>query len=236
MSADAVDLLLETAHAVFGRETGNGWTEVERAGLLELPEVAGLSEIAAVVRVSAYHATDLDFAERVLLEPLRAAGAGPDALRLRGALMRSVQMVGAMERILELTVAYASERHQFGQPLNRFQAIQQQLATLAAEVAIAAAALDAALADSTPRRIGMAKIAAGRSAGVAAAIAHQVHGAIGFTQEHQLHRFTTRLWRWRDEYGTEVAWSEILGREIAAAGPDATWAGLTSASMSGAVG
>jgi acyl-CoA dehydrogenase len=235
MSADAVDLLLETAHAVFARDTRDGWSEVERAGLLELPEMAGLGEIAAVVRVSAYHATELDFAERVLLEPLRVAGAGPDELRLRGALMRSVQMVGAMERILALTVAYASERHQFGQPLNRFQAIQQLVATLAAEVALAAAALDAVLADPTPRRIGIAKIAAGRSAGVVAAIAHQVHGAIGFTQEHQLHRFTTRLWRWRDEYGTEAAWSESLGFEIATAGPDATWVALTSAAISEAV-
>ncbi len=141
--------------------------------------------------------------------------------------MRSAQMVGALERVRELTVGYAAERRQFGQPLNRFQAVQQQLAELAGEVALAAAAVEVAAADPTPLRVAAARVVAGRAAGRASAIAHQVHGAIGFTHEHPLHRFTTRLWRWRDEHGTEAAWAESLGTLLARAGADRVWEALT---------
>ena len=56
-----------------------------------------------------------------------------------------------------------------------------------------------------------------------AAIAHQAHGAIGFTAEHILHRFTTRLWAWRDEYGSESEWAVRLGQAVARNGADALW-------------
>ncbi len=227
--SEVLDLLLETAHRVFGRETSDPWDEVRRAGLDALaagqPGV-GLPEIVTVVRVSAYHGTEIPFAERVMLEPL-GPGAGPEQLRRRAALMRSAQMVGALERVRELTVGYAAERRQFGQPLNRFQAVQQQLAELAGEVALAAAAVEVAAADPTPLRVAAARVVAGREAGRASAIAHQVHGAIGFTHEHPLHRFTTRLWRWRDEHGTEAAWAESLGTLLARAGADRVWEALT---------
>jgi acyl-CoA dehydrogenase len=55
-----------------------------------------------------------------------------------------------------------------------------------------------------------------------------VHGAIGFTYEHRLHFFTKRLWAWRDEYGGEAEWSELLGRHMAAAGADRLWAEITA--------
>jgi alkylation response protein AidB-like acyl-CoA dehydrogenase len=67
------------------------------------------------------------------------------------------------------------------------------------------------------------KIRAGEAAGKVAEIAHQVHGAIGFTHEHSLHRLTRRLWSWRDEFGTESHWSRELGREVMSAGADALW-------------
>jgi acyl-CoA dehydrogenase len=55
-------------------------------------------------------------------------------------------------------------------------------------------------------------VRAGQAAGIVAVNAHQVHGAIGFTEEHELHRYTLRLWSWRDEFGSERAWQERLGR------------------------
>jgi hypothetical protein len=58
-------------------------------------------------------------------------------------------------------------------------------------------------------------------------IAHQLHGAVGFTHEHQLHRFTTRLWSWRDEYGGEREWAARLGRFAAVSGPAGLWDWLT---------
>jgi acyl-CoA dehydrogenase len=132
-------------------------------------------------------------------------------LRPWGALLRSVQMAGALERVLQLTVRQADERHQFGQPLRRFQAIAHQLAELAAETAAARAAADAAAEDPQLWKVAAAKIRCGEAAGRAAAIAHQVHGAVGFTDEHVLHHFTLRLWSWRDEFGTEEEWASVLG-------------------------
>jgi hypothetical protein len=144
-------------------------------------------------------------------------GDGDDVL-LKGALVRSVQLAGALERILELTVAYAQDRRQFGSPILRFQAVQQQLAVMAGEVAAAGAAVDAAVEDPSEMPVAVAKIRAGMAAGEAAAIAHQVHGAIGFTEEHELHHFTRRLWSWRDDFGTEQEWAARLGRTLGAAG------------------
>ena len=228
MSAEVTDLLVETANAVFSRDSDDLWVEVERAGLLSLPGEVGLAEIAAVVRVSAYHAVEIEFAERVLLEPLRADHATEEEVSRRGALMRAVQMVGAMERISDMTVTFAADRRQFGQPLNRFQMIQSQLAELGSESALASAALRPAINDPSATNVGVAKIVSGHAAGTVAAIAHQVHGAIGMTSEHVLHKLTMRLWRWRDEFGTESSWASHIGSRIALQGPAAAWLELTS--------
>src|SRR5690606_8762321 len=103
-----------------------------------------------------------------------------------GALLRSQQMAGAMQRVLDMTITYALEREQFGRAIAKFQAIQQQIAEQAGQTASVAAAAEAAtlLASShspAPAPIAMAKIRASESAGQVCAIAHQVHGAMGFT-------------------------------------------------------
>ncbi|MEV4257467.1 acyl-CoA dehydrogenase [Spirillospora sp. NPDC049652] len=131
---------------------------------------------------------------------------------LRGALLRAVQLTGAMRRTLELAVRHAGEREQFGRPLGRFQAVQQQLAELAGEVAVADVAVRAALrAPGDGFAVAAAKLNASRAAGVVADLAHQVHGAIGVTSEHPLGALTTRLWAWRDEFGGEAHWARRLG-------------------------
>jgi acyl-CoA dehydrogenase len=151
-----------------------------------------------------------------------------DALALRGAVARAVALSGALERVLELTVTYAGEREQFGRPIGKFQAIQQDIAILAGEVAAARAAADAAVERPDDLlRVATAKLRAGDAATRAAEIAHQVHGAIGYTEEHRLHRFTLRLWAWRDEHGSEELWAARLGRCVAAAGADGLWHLLT---------
>ena len=76
--------------------------------------------------------------------------------------------------------------------------------------------------------IASAKVRCGEAANRGAAIAHQVHGAMGFTQEHRLHQFTRRLWSWRDEFGQESEWAIRLGRMVAAAGADKLWPSLTA--------
>ena len=157
------------------------------------------------------------------------AGPGIDAatlLRL-GALSRAVLMAGALAHILELAVQYALDRTQFGRPIAKFQAIQQQLAALAGDAAAASRAADVAVQAAEDGdgaiEIAVAKARIGEAAGICAEIAHQVHGAMGFTHEHSLHHFTRRLWSWRDEYGAEVHWQAELGRQIAKAGADGLW-------------
>lgn len=163
-----------------------------------------------------------------------AVGAGLDggvdaaAFERRGALARAAAIAGALERVLELTVQYAGEREQFGRPIGRFQAVQQEIALLAGEVVATRAALDAAVERPDLLHVASAKVRAGEAATRAAEIAHQVHGALGFTEEHRLHRFTLRLWAWRDEFGSEEQWARALGGQVAAAGGDGVWLLLTA--------
>lgn len=148
-------------------------------------------------------------------------------LMARGALARAQQIAGALSRVLELSVEYARARVQFGRPIARFQAIQHHLADIAAEAVAAGVAAEAAadLAESG-RTVEAAMIAKSRTglAARVAAVAHQVHGAIGVTEEHPLHLFTRRIWDWRDDFGSDVEWAGRLGRKVARAGGAALWA------------
>jgi len=83
--------------------------------------------------------------------------------------------------------------------------------------------------------IAMAKSRAGEAAATVAGMAHQVHGAIGFTFEHTLHHFTRRLYAWRDEFGTEAHWSGWLGARFIAGGDKAFWPTVTAAARLGAI-
>ncbi|GEN35444.1 MULTISPECIES: acyl-CoA dehydrogenase family protein [Aneurinibacillus] len=144
-----------------------------------------------------------------------------------GALTRVVLMTGSLERILELSVHYSKERSQFGKPIGRFQAIQQQLAVLAGEVSAASIVTDFAVyafeSEYAKEEIMIAKIRVGNAVSTAVPIAHQVHGAIGFTDEYPLHHSTRRLWSWRDEFGTESEWANDLGEMIIENGPEKLW-------------
>ncbi|MBY0330862.1 MAG: acyl-CoA/acyl-ACP dehydrogenase [Acetobacteraceae bacterium] len=167
------------------------------------------------------------------LELAAAPGLDADALGVLGAAVRAVQMAGGLERTLNMALEHAVTRVQFGRPIGGFQVIQHALAQFAGESAAAGAAADAAaeaiaagaaLTDAeVVAEVAAAKIRVGEAAGVGAAIAHQVHGAMGFTYELSLHQVTRRLWTWRDEFGGEAAWSIRLGGIAARAGADALW-------------
>jgi acyl-CoA dehydrogenase len=159
--------------------------------------------------------------------------ATPSDLIAVGAAMRTQQIAGALTRLMEITTQYAQDRVQFGRPIGKFQAVQQNLAVMAGQTAAAVAAADLA-AEAVADGIKILPIAAGKArageaAGIAAGIAHQVHGAIGFTFEHNLHFLTRRLWSWRDEFGQDTAWNRLLGRHMALAGADNLWAEITAA-------
>jgi acyl-CoA dehydrogenase len=162
-------------------------------------------------------------AERVHPAPALAH----DGFLALGALLRAQQMVGAMERCLDHAIAYAMERQQFGRPIAKFQAIQHMLAEAAGQFAAASAsadlAADAVTASDFEFCAAVAKARVGEAAGKVAEICHQVHGAMGFTQEHPLHFATRRLWSWRDEFGHEAFWQQRIGEMVCAAGGDALW-------------
>ena len=162
-----------------------------------------------------------------------AAPFGPETLRAAGAVLRTVQIAGALSRALSVSVAYAQTRVQFGRPIGKFQAIQHNLAIMAGQSAAAIAAADMAaeaLEQGLPvLTIAAAKARAGEAASIAAGLAHQSHGAIGFTEEYELHFATRRLWSWRDEFGNEAEWNALVGRAALRAGPDGLWPLLTSA-------
>jgi acyl-CoA dehydrogenase len=160
-------------------------------------------------------------------------GWGADAALLVTALIRAAQIAGAMQAALALAVEHANTRKQFGRPIGRFQAVQQQLAVFAAETSAVSVAA-AAAARAADRRglaaaafeIGCAKVTAGEAAAKGAAIAHQVLAAMGITEEHSLHHLTRRLWSWREEGGTERFWSARLGAIVQAA-PGPLWSFIT---------
>jgi acyl-CoA dehydrogenase len=155
----------------------------------------------------------------------------PAALMQMGAALRSLQIAGALETLLDLSVRYANERVAFEKPIAKFQAVQHNLARLAGEVAAAVTAAGSAAdalasgapADAALLEVAAAKIRCAEAAEKGAAIAHQVHGAIGFSKEHILHRYSLRALGWRDDFGVESFWATELGRLVAARGADELW-------------
>ncbi|MEH2473922.1 acyl-CoA dehydrogenase [Nitrobacteraceae bacterium AZCC 2161] len=160
------------------------------------------------------------------------SGFGQNSLMLMGALARSLQIAGAMETMLDLSVRYSGERVAFEKKISKFQAVQHNLAKLAGETSAALAAASSAadaLSNSTSfddaifLEAASAKIRCSEAAEKGAAIAHQVFGAIGFTQEHILHRYTLRALAWRDDFGSESYWAVELGKLVASRGADELW-------------
>jgi acyl-CoA dehydrogenase len=169
-----------------------------------------------------------------ILEPaaVRPFPPGIDHVFSLGAALRVLQMAGALDSVLHLTVEYAQTRKQFGRPIGKFQAVQQNLAILATQVAASRAAanltIDILARGHSPFGLAAAKLRTNEAATIAAKMAHQIHGAMGFTQEYALHFLTRRLWSWRDEFGSEAAWSRLLGAAVRERGPAGVWAFITA--------
>lgn len=155
-----------------------------------------------------------------------------ERLQLEGALFRSLQMVGAMSRILNQTVQYSRERMQFGRPIAKFQAVQHQVAFMATQIAASTAATEAAISalesELSHFEVYAAKGRTSESAGICCNVGHQVHGAIGFTHEHSLHLSSRRLMSWRDEYGSESECYEWIGTSIQSVGGTGLWSFITT--------
>lgn len=139
----------------------------------------------------------------------------------RGAWSRCVQTVGVLDAAAALTVAHTRERQQFGRPLSAFQAVQHSLAAMSGEIERARAATTLAVAAAADYGFGsteadyavtVAKVAVGRAVEPVTTIAHQLHGAIGVTREHQLWLATMRARSWVDDFGSTAHYARRLGR------------------------
>src|SRR5712672_1474017 len=159
-------------------------------------------------------------------------GFDQNVLMLMGGVARSLQIAGALESMLEISVRYSNERIAFEKKISKFQAVQHNLARLAGESAAAlAAATSAADAIANAKSFDdavfleavSAKIRCSEAAEKGGGIAHQVHGAIGFTIEHILHRYSLRALAWRDDFGSESYWAVELGKLVANKGADELW-------------
>jgi alkylation response protein AidB-like acyl-CoA dehydrogenase len=244
--------LAAAVSSVLGRDRDD-WAALDQLGFtrLTVPEELGgsggdLRDAAVVVAEAARCGSSLPLAEALFLcDPLLsvpASGLSPAAwAELLGAAARVVQIGGAARAVLELAVTHTGDRVQFGRPLSRFQAVQQLLARLAADTATVTIAADVAVralsggleADSRGVELLVAAAKAESSA-LALEIAragHQLHGAIGFTEEHALGGYTRRLWSWRQESGNELYWQRRIASLIGDASGD-LWPLLTSTTTS----
>ena len=135
-------------------------------------------------------------------------------LRAICAVLRASAIAGAADRVLEMTVAYANERVQFGKAIGKHQAVQQQLAVMAEETVAARIASQLGCASGFPPTLAAAAVAkevASRAAVQIAEIAHAVHGAIGISEDLDLQLFTRRLHEWRLADGSESYWAGQIG-------------------------
>ncbi|ORX11012.1 acyl-CoA dehydrogenase [Mycobacterium szulgai] len=119
-----------------------------------------------------------------------------------GALATAAQLVGAAGALLNATVDYAKQRTQFGRVIGSYQAIKHKLADVHIAIELARPLVYGAALSMQPRDVSAAKLAAGEAALLAARSSLQTHGAIGFTQEHDLSLLLLRVQALRSAWGT----------------------------------
>lgn len=202
---------IRSADAVLARLGEQVWLLPARAATIEPSGVHG--SLDAPARWS------LDDGERI-----DAAPALPGLDELAAAACAGL-IAGAMDRVLAMTLDYANQRQQFGKPIGRFQAVQQQISVMAEQVWAARMAAQLAFQgrDGLPQPLlaALGKARASLAVARVADIAHAVHGAIGVTEEYDLQLYTRRLREWRLAAGSESHWHARIGAHALADGGDA---------------
>jgi acyl-CoA dehydrogenase len=196
------------------------------------------SDIPVVTQTFSYAGEPVSLVDPAFVRGFAAIGPSPvtpEGALYGAALNRSISLAGALQRAVDLSLQYANEREQFGKPIGKFQILQHYLSEMAGEAAATESAVDNAIdliaagssRDECWLATAAAKAYAGRAVSTVTRLAHQLHGAIGYTDEHRLQYTTRRLWAWRDEYGSEAQWAAVLGHAVAKAGGAALWPRVT---------
>lgn len=160
----------------------------------------------------------------------RVAGNWADTAE-RGATLAAAQLLGLGQRCIDLAVAYARDRTQFGKPIGSYQAVKHLIATAQVQVEFARPVVHAAAAElplgslATRARVAHAKIAAAQAADLAARASVQVHGAMGMTWEVDVHFFLKRVLALASAWGTSARHMATIAERIEClpTGADATF-------------
>lgn len=150
--------------------------------------------------------TDMDNAVKSI-DPLRrlvkAAGGSDknfDSVNFHGAVLTAAQLIGLSQRMVDMSVEYAQDRHQFGKPIGSYQAVKHLLANVYTQIEFTRPIIHLA-AIKGGAAVHNAKVAAIDTAMLAAETAIQVHGGMGYTYEVDLHLFMKRAWALCGEWG-----------------------------------
>jgi alkylation response protein AidB-like acyl-CoA dehydrogenase len=159
-------------------------------------------------------------------------GSGGGDTAERGAVLAAAQMLGLGQRCIDMAVAYAKDRHQFGKPIGSYQAVKHLLASAQVKIEFARPVVHAAAAEwslgnlAAKARVAHAKLAAAEAADLAARTAVQVHGAMGMTWEVDVHFFLKRALALKAAWGTPADHlAQVIGRmRELPTGPEFTFA------------
>jgi len=155
------------------------------------------------------------------------------AVEVRGALLVAARLTGATEGAYQLTKAYVAQREQFGKPLLKIPAVAANLARIKTSLVESDVALAKALdqVQTEPEAwtaVAAARVVTARTASEVARIGHQLHGAMGTTEEYPLGRFSRILWAWPEVPISATTWADRLGALSGADGEQVLWEDVTT--------
>ena len=177
------------------------------------------SEVSLTARESVDGARRVFEVAMPAVEPVAPVAVAARAFR-RGALGTAAQLIGLADRMIAMTVEYTCEREQFGAKIGTFQAVKHHLANARTSLEFARPLVyraAATLSTDDPEagtHVSMAKTRAGEAASVAARVALQCHGAIGYTTEYDLHLFMKRAWALERAWGDTTWHRRAVGRAV----------------------
>jgi acyl-CoA dehydrogenase len=143
------------------------------------------------------------------------------------AFARAVQLSGALIAVRDISIEFAKTREQFGKPIAELQVVAHYLAQLAELALVGEGAIASAVEQPTTLNFAIAKSVTGRAAREATRIAHQVHGAMGLSQEYALGWYTTHMWAWTEEAGRPEFWNTYIGEAFLEQSKRNLWVSIT---------